>query len=145
MLSMDFAVPREQLEERAKQSNFYRLVSAYRNHGHKQANVDPISLNKPSSLPELQPKNFGLNLTDKVQFRRILFAQENEGTVEEAIRFLDTIYSDAVATEFTYLEVIFIEVNRLHFRVRCIESCCEKIMTTLNSKAKCSQSCAKRK
>ncbi|RLU16243.1 hypothetical protein DMN91_012003 [Ooceraea biroi] len=99
-----FEVPREYLEERGKQSNFYRLVNAYRNHGHKQANIDPISLNKPSSLPELQPRNFGLNLTDKVQFKGILFAGQTEGTIEEAIQFLDAVYSDAVGTEFAYLE-----------------------------------------
>jgi probable 2-oxoglutarate dehydrogenase E1 component DHKTD1 len=86
------------------------LVSAYREHGHKQANIDPILLKKPSSLPELQPKNFGLNLTDKVHFHGILFAQQNEGTIEEAIRFLNLIYSDVIGTEFTYLEVIFIDV-----------------------------------
>lgn len=99
-------MPKKYLEERARQSNFYRLVSAYRTHGHKQADIDPISIGKPQLLSELQPKTFGLNLLDKVRFRGILFTQQDEGTVEEAIRFLHATYSGTVGTEFSHLEVI---------------------------------------
>lgn len=99
-------MPKKCLDERARQSNFYRLVSAYRTHGHKQADIDPISISKPQLLSELQPKTFGLNLLDKVRFRGILFTQQDEGTVEEAIRFLQATYSDTVGTEFSHLEVI---------------------------------------
>ncbi|KAG5337672.1 DHTK1 dehydrogenase, partial [Acromyrmex charruanus] len=99
-----FEVPKEYLDERARQSNFYRLVNAYRTHGHKQAVINPISTSKPQLLSELQPKNFRLNLLDKVRFRGILFTQQDEGTIEEAIQFLHAIYSGAVGTEFSYLE-----------------------------------------
>ncbi|EFN80022.1 probable 2-oxoglutarate dehydrogenase E1 component DHKTD1 homolog, mitochondrial [Harpegnathos saltator] len=99
-----FEVPKEYLDERARQSNFYRLVDAYRIHGHKQAHIDPLSMTKPSLLPELQPGNFGLNLKDKVHFRGILLTQQNEGTVEEAIRLLNDTYSGTIGTEFSYLE-----------------------------------------
>lgn len=101
-----FLVPKKYLDERARQSNFYRLVTAYRTHGHKQADIDPISINKPRLLSELQPNNFGLNLLDKVRFRGILFTQQEEGTVEEAIQFLHATYSGTVGTEFSHLEVI---------------------------------------
>ncbi|XP_050448038.1 2-oxoadipate dehydrogenase complex component E1 isoform X2 [Cataglyphis hispanica] len=100
----DFKVSKEYLDKRAKYSNFYRLVSAYRIHGHKQADINPISLTKPLLLPELQPENFKLNLMDKVCFRGILFTQQNEGSIEEAIRFLNAIYCGTVGTEFSYLE-----------------------------------------
>lgn len=33
-------------ENRAKQCNFYRLVTAYRKHGHKCADINPVSLTK---------------------------------------------------------------------------------------------------
>ncbi|XP_077274295.1 putative 2-oxoadipate dehydrogenase complex component E1 homolog isoform X1 [Temnothorax americanus] len=99
-----FEGPKKYLDERAKQSNFYRLVSAYRTHGHKQADINPISTGKPQLLSELQPKNFGLNLLDKVRFRGILFTQQDEGTVEEAIRFLHATYSGTVGIEFSHLE-----------------------------------------
>lgn len=62
---------------------------------------------KPFLLPELEPKNFRLNLMDKVCFRGILFTQQDKGTIEEAIRFLNAIYCGPVGTEFSYLEVIF--------------------------------------
>ncbi|XP_018349892.1 PREDICTED: probable 2-oxoglutarate dehydrogenase E1 component DHKTD1, mitochondrial isoform X2 [Trachymyrmex septentrionalis] len=99
-----FEVPKEYLDERTRQSNFYRLVDAYRTHGHKQAVINPISIRKPQLLSELQSKNFGLNLLDKVCFRGILFTQQDEGTIEEAIQFLHATYSSAVGTEFSYLE-----------------------------------------
>ncbi|KAL6266999.1 hypothetical protein P5V15_000079 [Pogonomyrmex californicus] len=99
-----FEVPKEYLDERTRQSNFYRLVSAYRTHGHKQADLDSISLCKPQLLSELQPKNFGLNFQDKVRFRGILYTQKDEGTIDEAIRFLHATYSGTVGTEFSYLE-----------------------------------------
>ncbi|XP_032684667.1 probable 2-oxoglutarate dehydrogenase E1 component DHKTD1 homolog, mitochondrial [Odontomachus brunneus] len=99
-----FEVPKEYLNERTRQSNFYRLVDAYRTHGHKQADIDPISICKPSLLHELQPNNFGLNLKDKVRFRGILFTQQDEGTIEEAIQFLNDTYSSTIGTEFSHLE-----------------------------------------
>lgn len=101
------------MNKRAKQSNFYRLVDAYRTHGHKQADVNPISIKnqtiKPSLLAELQPKYFGLNLIDKVSYQGILFAQQKEGTIEEAVQFLNATYCGSIGTEFSYLEVMFYE------------------------------------
>ncbi|XP_012538117.1 probable 2-oxoglutarate dehydrogenase E1 component DHKTD1 homolog, mitochondrial isoform X3 [Monomorium pharaonis] len=99
-----FEVPKQYLDERSRQSNFYRLVSAYRAHGHKQAKLNPVSTSKLELLSELQPKNFGLNLMDKVCFRGILFTQQYEGTIEEAIRFLQATYCGTIGTEFGYLE-----------------------------------------
>jgi 2-oxoglutarate dehydrogenase complex dehydrogenase (E1) component-like enzyme len=39
-----FTVSSEALESRIKQSNFYRFVTAYRQHGHKKANINPIAI-----------------------------------------------------------------------------------------------------
>jgi 2-oxoglutarate dehydrogenase complex dehydrogenase (E1) component-like enzyme len=39
-----FTVPPEALESRIKQSNFYRFVTAYRQHGHRKANINPIAI-----------------------------------------------------------------------------------------------------
>ncbi|XP_036143578.1 probable 2-oxoglutarate dehydrogenase E1 component DHKTD1, mitochondrial isoform X2 [Monomorium pharaonis] len=41
---------------------------------------------------------------DKVCFRGILFTQQYEGTIEEAIRFLQATYCGTIGTEFGYLE-----------------------------------------
>jgi probable 2-oxoglutarate dehydrogenase E1 component DHKTD1 len=39
-----FTVSSEVLESRIKQSNFYRFVTAYRQHGHKKAKINPIAI-----------------------------------------------------------------------------------------------------
>ncbi|XP_017891896.2 probable 2-oxoglutarate dehydrogenase E1 component DHKTD1 homolog, mitochondrial [Ceratina calcarata] len=99
-----FEVPKEYLETRSKYSNFYRLVTAYRELAHKQANVDPISPKRPISVAELNPERYGLNLNDRVSFKGILEMGKEEGTVEEALKFLDKTYSDTIGLEFSYLE-----------------------------------------
>ncbi|XP_015189575.1 PREDICTED: probable 2-oxoglutarate dehydrogenase E1 component DHKTD1 homolog, mitochondrial [Polistes dominula] len=97
-------VSKEDLETRVKNSNFYRLVMAYRQFAHKQANINPISLSKQITLPELQPEQFGLNLNDNVIFKGILEIKQNEGTVLEALKFLNTVYCSHIGVEFNYLE-----------------------------------------
>lgn len=39
-----FTVSSDALESKIKQSNFYRFVTAYRQHGHKKANINPIAI-----------------------------------------------------------------------------------------------------
>lgn len=91
---------------RSKNSNFYRLVSAYRDFGHKQADINPISPTKPIPLAELDPEKFGLRLNDKVSFKGILRTDKEEGTIEEGLKFLKNTYSGTIGLEFNYLEVL---------------------------------------
>jgi len=44
-----FSVAEEVKEARNSQGNIYRLVEAYRQHGHKLAAVNPISIKEPNS------------------------------------------------------------------------------------------------
>jgi 2-oxoglutarate dehydrogenase complex dehydrogenase (E1) component-like enzyme len=104
-------VSEEELKMRSKYSNFYRFVSAYREHGHKQANIDPISLSKAQPLPELRPEHFGLDLADNVPLQGILHVKKSEGTVSEAVDILKSIYSSTMSAEFSHLEV----KNRAHY------------------------------
>jgi probable 2-oxoglutarate dehydrogenase E1 component DHKTD1 len=98
-------VPEEVLKSRCNESNFYRLVTAYRQHAHKNADVNPVVLTREISiLPELDPKRYGLNENDKVNFSGIINTQKEEGTVAEALEFLHKVYSKAIAVEFTHLE-----------------------------------------
>ncbi|XP_076639220.1 putative 2-oxoadipate dehydrogenase complex component E1 homolog [Colletes latitarsis] len=103
-IQRSFEVPRKYLETRSKNSNFYRLVTAYRKFGHKQANIDPISPKKPLPLTELSPEKFGLHLRDRVSFQGILSTKKQEGTIEEALEFLNSTYSSTIGLEFSYLE-----------------------------------------
>lgn len=89
------------------------MVTAYREFGHKQADINPISTKKPISLAELKPERFGLNLRDKVSFKGILTMGKEEGTIEEALQFLNKTYCGSIGVEFSYLEVIIIDRQTL--------------------------------
>lgn len=41
-----FQISQQVVENRIKYSNFYRLATAYREHGHKVADINPVSFNK---------------------------------------------------------------------------------------------------
>ncbi|XP_058809659.1 probable 2-oxoglutarate dehydrogenase E1 component DHKTD1 homolog, mitochondrial [Phymastichus coffea] len=99
-----YEVPPEELRARAENSNFYRLLAAYREHGHKQADVNPIALRRPRALAELRPERFGLRLSDGVRLRGLLHCRERDATVAEALDLLDRMYSGAMSAEFAYLE-----------------------------------------
>ncbi|XP_033198783.2 2-oxoadipate dehydrogenase complex component E1 [Bombus vancouverensis nearcticus] len=99
-----FEVPNEYLEIRSKNSNFYRLISAYREYGHKQAEINPVASKKPVPLAELKLERFGLSLDDKVPFKGMLSMGKDEGTVEEALKFLNETYTGHIGVEFSYLE-----------------------------------------
>lgn len=99
-----FEVSKENLKIRSENSNFYRLVMAYRHLAHKQANINPISVSKKQALSELEPEKFGLKLTDKVSFKGILETEEKEGTVSDALKFLNTVYCSNIGVEFSHLE-----------------------------------------
>ncbi|XP_034952353.1 probable 2-oxoglutarate dehydrogenase E1 component DHKTD1 homolog, mitochondrial [Chelonus insularis] len=92
------------LENRNKFSNFYRLVTAYREHAHKQANIDPVALSSPSKLIELDPQRYGLDLKDIIEFKGLLNTSKTKGTVEEALDILNNVYCKFIGAEFTYLE-----------------------------------------
>ncbi|KAK9892284.1 hypothetical protein WA026_019091 [Henosepilachna vigintioctopunctata] len=101
-----FSVPEQALQYRSKQSNFFRLVTAYREHGHKKASIDPISLSKHmSQIPELEVKRYGLNETDFVDTQHILECSGNRKmALKEAVELLEDIYCTNISAEFTFLE-----------------------------------------
>ncbi|XP_066599408.1 probable 2-oxoadipate dehydrogenase complex component E1 homolog isoform X2 [Prorops nasuta] len=99
-----YKVPKEYLDTRAKFSNFYRLVTAYRNHAHKQANINPIAIENNEVLKELLPEEFRLNLQEVITFEGILNTVKESGTVEDGLNFLKMVYSTKTGLEFSYLE-----------------------------------------
>ncbi|KAJ9601546.1 hypothetical protein L9F63_000289 [Diploptera punctata] len=99
-----FQDARDSLQSRINQSNFYRLVTAYREHGHKKANINPISIAPESEIPELKLSYYGLNETDRVTFSGILSTPMADGTVGDAVDFLQQTYSTHMSAEFNHLE-----------------------------------------
>jgi 2-oxoglutarate dehydrogenase complex dehydrogenase (E1) component-like enzyme len=58
-----------------------------------------------SVVPEIEPGYYGLNENEKFTFSGILSAPAAEGTLADAINFLQKTYSNTMSAEFSYLEV----------------------------------------
>ncbi|CAH1993411.1 unnamed protein product [Acanthoscelides obtectus] len=101
-----FQVPDEVYAARCKESNFYRLVTAYKQHGHKCSNIDPVAFtqNASSVVPELDLKRYGLSINNEVTFTGIVNVGKHRGTVSYAEEQLRNIYCQHIATEFSHLE-----------------------------------------
>nr|CAI5846988.1 unnamed protein product [Callosobruchus analis] len=101
-----YQVPDEVQAARCKESNFYRLVTAYRQHGHKCSNIDAVSFSQNSSciIPELDLKRYGLSINKEVTFSGIVNSEKHKGTVSEAEQLLKSIYCEHIAAEFLHLE-----------------------------------------
>lgn len=79
-------------------------MAAYRDHGHKSALINPIALSKPEQLPELQPIQYDLDLNQTVAYHGIIANPKNHnGTIQEAIQFLQKTYCQHIGAEFSYL------------------------------------------
>ncbi|KAG5879110.1 hypothetical protein JTB14_031658 [Gonioctena quinquepunctata] len=102
---VQYEVPKKIIEDRCKGSNFYRLATAYRQHGHKCSDINPVSLAKNYSVvPELDFERYGFLENDRVHFESIISSPHQEGTIREAVDFLKSVYCESIAAEFLHLE-----------------------------------------
>ncbi|CAG9863171.1 unnamed protein product [Phyllotreta striolata] len=96
---------RESAEAKNKESNFFRLVTAYRQHGHKYSNINPVSLSAhSSSMPELLINRYGFSESDNVNFDGIIHASRKEGSIKDAVKFLNRVYCSSIGAEYLHLE-----------------------------------------
>jgi len=58
-----------------------------------------------SDVPQIELGYYGLNDNDMCTFSGILSAPVTEGTVADAVNFLQKTYSNTMCAEFIYLEV----------------------------------------
>jgi 2-oxoglutarate dehydrogenase E1 component len=88
----------------AKQAAVLRLIWAYRLHGHKLADVDPLGLATSPSVPDLDPAYHGLTDADMDQE---FFDEHLAGTkrrkLSEIIALLRQIYTRRIGAEFAHL------------------------------------------
>jgi 2-oxoglutarate dehydrogenase complex dehydrogenase (E1) component-like enzyme len=61
-------------------------------------------------VTETEPRHYGLNENDRFSFIGILYAPVAEGTVADAVSFLQQTYSNNMSAEFTYLEVFILYI-----------------------------------
>ncbi|XP_030369346.1 probable 2-oxoglutarate dehydrogenase E1 component DHKTD1 homolog, mitochondrial [Scaptodrosophila lebanonensis] len=109
-----YTVTDEVLESRNSQANVYRWVQAFRQHGHKLAAVNPISIKaapSQSELQELNPAFYGLQTHEPVRITGLLNVPASSPThpipqnVEQLEALLHGIYcGKAVSAEFSYIE-----------------------------------------
>ena len=64
-----------------------------------------------SSVPEIELHHYGLNENDRFSFSGILYAPVAEGTVADAVSFLQKTYCNNMSAEFTYLEVFVLYIE----------------------------------
>ena len=100
----------------AKQAAVLRLIWAYRLHGHKLADLDPLGLSKPPAVPDLDPAYHGLTDEDMEQE---FFDEHLAGTKRRRLRdiidLLRKIYTRRIGAEFAHLSAT---AERLWLRER---------------------------
>ncbi|CAG9764871.1 unnamed protein product [Ceutorhynchus assimilis] len=103
----EFRLSDEILQNRSNASNLYRLVTAYRTHGHKYANTNPISILESSENPiELDITRYGFKETNTIinLNEGIINHPSDEVSLSELVEYLNKIYCNHISGEFKYLE-----------------------------------------
>ncbi|XP_041469251.1 probable 2-oxoglutarate dehydrogenase E1 component DHKTD1, mitochondrial [Lytechinus variegatus] len=93
------------IQNRIENANLLRLVTAYREHGHKRATLDPLGLLQLQSVPELDPHLYGLSPhnSELYNLTGIVNIGKKEGTIQEVIEHLQKAYCGSIAVEFAHL------------------------------------------
>ena len=93
------------------QSNLWRLATAYRDHGHRKATLDPLGMWQRASLIELDLADYGLGGKEDELFRTegIVFAfPKPEAPLSEILQHLEHTYCGTMALEVAHMEVSWV-------------------------------------
>ena len=83
-----------------KQAGVLRLINYYRVRGHQAARLDPLNLEPPQQVRDLDPAFHGLSEADMdVVFNTGSLAAADRLPLKEIIRILKAVYTDTVGTE----------------------------------------------
>ena len=98
------------VRNRVAQANLWRLATAYRDHGHRRADLDPLGIWQCESLPELSMAGYGLEGKEDELFRTegIVFAfpkPEAPLPLSEIVQHLEQAYCGTMALEVAQVEV----------------------------------------
>ena len=106
-LKVDESTLRNELNElnqfRIEQPNLYRFIKAYQQHGHKQANVNPLNTKSETTIAELNPANYGLTDSNSYSTQGLLFGSNSNMSLNEIELYLKKVYSDKMTIEFDHL------------------------------------------
>eukprot|EP00057_Strongylocentrotus_purpuratus_P018889 XP_011673363.1 PREDICTED: probable 2-oxoglutarate dehydrogenase E1 component DHKTD1, mitochondrial [Strongylocentrotus purpuratus] len=104
------------IQNRIQNANLLRLVTAYREHGHKRATLDPLGLLQLQPVPELEPHLYGLSSdsSESYNLTGIVNIGKEKGTVQEVLDHLKKAYCSNIAVEFSHLLIS----GYRHFKLR---------------------------
>ena len=87
-----------------KQAGVLRLINYYRVRGHQAAKLDPLGLEPPQQVPDLDPAFHGLSEADMdVVFNTGSLAAADRLPLKEIIRILRSVYTDTIGAEYMYI------------------------------------------
>ncbi|MGH8462306.1 MAG: 2-oxoglutarate dehydrogenase E1 component [Stenotrophobium sp.] len=88
-----------------KQAGVLRLINYYRVRGHQAARLDPLGLELPQQLQDLDPEFHGLSAADMdTVFNTGSLATKSERLpLKEIIRILKAVYTDTIGAEYMYI------------------------------------------
>ncbi|EDV52980.1 probable 2-oxoglutarate dehydrogenase E1 component DHKTD1 homolog, mitochondrial [Drosophila erecta] len=104
----EYQVAEDVRASRNSQANVYRFVEAFRQHGHKLAAVNPISIRtRQPELQELSPAFYGLQTQEPVRTDGLLSGPQVAQNVAQLEQLLKDIYCGrSTSAEFSYVEDI---------------------------------------
>ncbi|XP_062928837.1 2-oxoadipate dehydrogenase complex component E1 [Mobula hypostoma] len=83
-----------------------RLVTAYREHGHKAAKINPLGQDVQEIIPEIQILTESLQGHDLIYTKDLLTFGKDEATLDEVLAYLDNVYCGHVSIEISQLETM---------------------------------------
>lgn len=87
-----------------KQTRISALIDAYRLLGHLQAELDPLKMSTPISVPELSLAYYSLSESDLSQvFETAALSGAKKRTLKQIIEELRSIYCGSIASEFMHI------------------------------------------
>ena len=87
-----------------KQAGVLRLINYYRVRGHQAARLDPLNLQVPTQVPDLDPAFHGLKPEDlDTVFNTGSMVAEDRLPLKDIIRALKAVYTDTIGAEYMYL------------------------------------------
>ncbi|XP_035669706.1 probable 2-oxoglutarate dehydrogenase E1 component DHKTD1, mitochondrial [Branchiostoma floridae] len=95
----------EAIQNRIQSANLLRLVSAYRDHGHKRARIDPLGLHAMEEIQSLNPEVYGFSGQEsaRLDLQGILHVGKESATITDVLKHLEDIYCGPLAVEFNQL------------------------------------------
>jgi len=88
----------------SKQSSVLRLINYYRVRGHQAAQLDPLGLANPPTVPDLDPAFHGLGSSDMESvFDTGSLATSDRLKLREIIDVVKTVYTGSIGAEYMYI------------------------------------------